>query len=87
MTAATGDFQNGGHTFPRNALHAFHVLIGPTGVICNLDRKYCFFLSKETLHPGSPSGWPTIFWQSLANSFLKVTEFGCGCGLAARTPG
>ena len=25
----------------------------PTGAICNLDCKYCFFLSKEHLYPGS----------------------------------
>ena len=32
---------------------AFHVLVKPTGAICNLDCKYCFFLSKEMLYPGS----------------------------------
>ena len=31
----------------------FHVLAKPTGAICNLDCKYCFFLSKETLYPDS----------------------------------
>jgi uncharacterized protein len=25
----------------------------PTGAVCNLDCAYCFFLSKETLYPGS----------------------------------
>src|SRR5271169_5162403 len=42
-----------GPTFPKNAPLAFHVLIKPTGAICNLDCKYCFFLSKELLYPGS----------------------------------
>lgn len=32
---------------------AFHLLAKPTGAICNLDCKYCFFLSKEMLYPGS----------------------------------
>ncbi len=32
---------------------AFHLLAKPTGAICNLDCKYCFFLSKEALYPGS----------------------------------
>jgi uncharacterized protein len=32
---------------------SFHVLAKPTGAICNLDCKYCFFLSKEVLYPGS----------------------------------
>lgn len=41
------------HIFPTNAPPAFHVLIKPTGAICNLDCKYCFFLSKEMLYPGS----------------------------------
>ena len=31
----------------------FHLLVKPTGAICNLDCKYCFFLSKEMLYPGS----------------------------------
>ena len=29
------------------------MLAKPTGAICNLDCKYCFFLSKEMLYPGS----------------------------------
>ncbi len=32
---------------------AFHLLAKPTGAVCNLDCKYCFFLSKEMLYPGS----------------------------------
>src|ERR1700733_1026116 len=32
---------------------AFHVMAKPTGAICNLDCAYCFFLSKESLYPGS----------------------------------
>jgi len=32
---------------------AFHLLVKPTGAICNLDCRYCFFLSKESLYPGS----------------------------------
>src|SRR6202044_2910565 len=33
-------------------MSGFHVLAKPTGAICNLDCKYCFFLSKEMLYPG-----------------------------------
>jgi uncharacterized protein len=32
---------------------AFHVMVKPRGAICNLDCKYCYFLSKELLYPGS----------------------------------
>lgn len=42
-----------GLTIPRNAPPAFHILAKPTGALCNLNCTYCFFLSKETLYPGS----------------------------------
>lgn len=32
----------------------FHVMAKPTGALCNLDCKYCFFLSKEALYPDPP---------------------------------
>jgi uncharacterized protein len=35
-----------------STLRHFHVLAKPTGAVCNLDCKYCFFLSKEMLYPG-----------------------------------
>jgi uncharacterized protein len=30
----------------------FHLLVKPTGPICNLDCEYCYFLAKEALYPG-----------------------------------
>jgi uncharacterized protein len=39
--------------WPRYAPSSVHVMAKPTGAICNLDCKYCFFLSKDTLYPGS----------------------------------
>ena len=39
--------------WPRHAPSSVHVLAKPTGAICNLDCQYCFFLSKDTLYPGS----------------------------------
>lgn len=32
---------------------AFHIMTKPRGAICNLDCKYCYFLSKEKLYPNS----------------------------------
>lgn len=40
-------------TLPASAPAAFHLLAKPTGATCNLDCRYCFFLSKELLYPGS----------------------------------
>ena len=33
------------------SVSSFHVMAKPTGPICNLDCKYCFYLEKETLYP------------------------------------
>lgn len=51
--ASTLDLALSTPLFPPHAPPAFHVLAKPTGAICNLDCKYCFFLSKELLYPGS----------------------------------
>jgi uncharacterized protein len=32
---------------------AFHVMLKPRGAICNLDCRYCYYLSKEKLYPHS----------------------------------
>ena len=34
-----------------SAVRPFHILTKPTGPICNLDCKYCFYLEKEVLYP------------------------------------
>ncbi len=36
---------------PSAAPPRFHMLSKPTGAACNLDCKYCFFLSKDMLYP------------------------------------
>ncbi|MGH9450056.1 MAG: radical SAM protein, partial [Terriglobia bacterium] len=33
---------------------SFHIMTKPAGPICNLDCKYCFYLEKEKLYPGTP---------------------------------
>ena len=38
-------------TKPHAAPPQFHMLAKPTGAACNLDCKYCFFLSKDMLYP------------------------------------
>jgi len=40
-------------TIREDAPSAFHLLVKPTGAVCNLDCKYCFYLSRERLYPGS----------------------------------
>jgi uncharacterized protein len=36
---------------PASAPPCFHLLAKPSGSTCNIDCKYCFFLSKEALYP------------------------------------
>lgn len=37
----------------QGAPSVFYVMAKPSGAVCNLDCKYCFFLSKEQLYRGS----------------------------------
>src|SRR5215475_7780700 len=39
--------------WPRHAPSSVHVMAKPTGAVCNLDCRYCFFLSKDRLYPRS----------------------------------
>ena len=36
---------------PIDSLPSFHLLAKPSGSTCNIDCKYCFFLSKDALYP------------------------------------
>ncbi len=53
---------------------AFHVLAKPTGAICNLDCKYCFFLSKEMLYPGSRFRMADELLESYIQQLLEAHE-------------
>jgi len=53
VAAIVPEESEGELNIPENAPPAFHLLAKPTGAVCNLDCKYCFFLSKEMLYPGS----------------------------------
>jgi uncharacterized protein len=51
--AATSSMAKAPKIWPRHAPSSVHVMAKPTGAVCNLDCQYCFFLSKDTLYPGS----------------------------------
>lgn len=51
-TAASCDDERlAAETRPPDAPPCFHLLAKPSGSTCNIDCKYCFFLSKEALYP------------------------------------
>jgi uncharacterized protein len=57
-------------TGKRMNLPAFHVMAKPTGPICNLDCKYCFYLEKENLYPGERS-WAMS--EEVLESYIRQT--------------
>jgi len=48
---------------------AFHVMVKPGGSLCNLDCRYCYYLSKERLYPGSDFRMD----DSLLEAFIRQT--------------
>jgi|YelNatPaOPRAMG01_1025707.scaffolds.fasta_scaffold24200_1 uncharacterized protein len=54
-------------------LPAFHVMTKPTGPICNLDCRYCFYLEKENLYPGK-SNWamPDDVLESYIRDYIRA---------------
>jgi uncharacterized protein len=54
----------------------FHVLAKPTGAICNLDCKYCFFLSKEMLYPGDRFRMSDELLQTYIRQLLEAQPLG-----------
>ena len=54
-------------TGPTTVSPGFHLLVKPTGSVCNLKCKYCFFLDKEKLYPGSKPRMP----DRLLERYLK----------------
>ncbi len=49
----------------------FHLLAKPTGAQCNLDCKYCFFLEKEALYPGSDFRMPDEVLEEYIRQYLE----------------
>jgi uncharacterized protein len=52
----------------------FHLLAKPSGAACNLDCKYCFFLSKEALYPGQRSRMDAETLDSYIRQLLAAQE-------------
>jgi uncharacterized protein len=54
---------------------AFHVMAKPTGPICNLDCRYCFYLEKERLYPGT-SGWamPEDVLETFVRDYIAAQD-------------
>ncbi len=42
--------------FRGKPVQRMHVIVKPTGALCNLDCTYCYYLSKKKLL-GNPENW------------------------------
>jgi uncharacterized protein len=51
---------------------AFHMMTKPRGAICNLDCKYCYFLSKERLYPGGSFRMPDEVLESYTRQYIQA---------------
>lgn len=51
---------------------AFHVMLKPRGAICNLDCKYCYFLSKEMMYPGSRFRMADELLESYTRQYIEA---------------
>ena len=50
----------------------FHVVAKPTGPICNLDCRYCFYLEKERLYAGT-TAW--AMWNEKPGMIFEDCTF------------
>ncbi|MFZ3113852.1 MAG: radical SAM protein, partial [Methanothrix sp.] len=55
-----------------DSLPGFHLLAKPTGAACNLGCKYCFFLSKKSLYPGSSFRMSDELLETYIRQYLEA---------------
>ena len=58
----------------KDVLSGFHLLAKPTGAICNLGCKYCFFLSKKDLYPGSSFRMSDAILESYISQYIRAQK-------------
>jgi serine-type anaerobic sulfatase-maturating enzyme len=57
----------------QDSMPAFHIMTKPTGPICNMDCRYCFYLEKENLYP-EKSDWamPEDVLESYIRQYIEA---------------
>jgi uncharacterized protein len=53
------------------AAASMHVMAKPSGSTCNIDCKYCFFLSKEALYPDSKHRMPDATMEAYIRQLIE----------------
>jgi len=58
----------------KSNMSAFHVMTKPRGAICNLDCKYCYFLSKERLYPDSDFRMSDTLLDEYTRQYIEAQQ-------------
>jgi uncharacterized protein len=58
----------------KKLLPSFHLLAKPTGAACNLGCKYCFFLSKKNLYPGSSFRMSDDLLETYIRQYIEAQQ-------------
>jgi uncharacterized protein len=53
---------------------AFSIMTKPRGAICNLDCKYCYFLSKEMMYPGSRFRMADELLETFTRQYIEAQQ-------------
>ncbi len=55
--------------------NAFHLMVKPTGPICNLDCEYCFYLEKEKLYPAKENwAMPDEVLEKYVREYIEAQD-------------
>ncbi len=52
----------------------FHIMVKPTGAKCNLDCKYCYFLSKENMYAGSRFHMDDLTLETYIKQYMECQK-------------
>lgn len=55
-------------------IRSFHIMTKPSGAVCNLDCKYCYFLSKEMMYPGSRFRMADEILENFVRQYIEVQQ-------------
>ena len=51
---------------------AFHVMLKPRGAVCNLSCRYCYYLGKEGLYPGSNPRMDDAVLEEFTRQYIEA---------------
>ncbi len=59
---------------PASRVPAFHVMLKPRGALCNLGCRYCFYLRKDELYPGSAFRMSDAVLEEFTRQYIAAQQ-------------